>query len=112
MRKVKARPKIGWQLGIKYNDGYCEAARSDAGPAVVVSYFISGVAALLSILCYTEFSVELPVAGGSFAYLRVELGDFAAYNATGNILFEYMIASASVARSWASYFATLCKSPT
>lgn len=85
-----------------------EAARNDAGPAVVVSYAISGFAALLSVLCYTEFSVELPVAGGSFAYLRVELGDFVAYIAAGNILFEYVVAGASVARSWTSYFATLC----
>ncbi|KAK2643064.1 hypothetical protein Ddye_024827 [Dipteronia dyeriana] len=85
-----------------------EAARNDAGPAVVISYLISGTSALLSVLCYTEFSVELPVAGGSFAYLRVELGDFIAYIAAGNILFEYVVAGASVARSWTSYFATLC----
>lgn len=85
-----------------------QAARNDAGPAVVISYFISGVSALLSVLCYTEFSVELPVAGGSFSYLRVELGDFMAYIAAGNILFEYVVAGASVARSWTSYFATLC----
>ncbi|PQQ21215.1 cationic amino acid transporter 1 [Prunus yedoensis var. nudiflora] len=68
----------------------------------------SSVSALLSVLCYTEFSVELPVAGGSFSYLRVELGDFVAYIAAGNILFEYVVAGASVARSWTSYFATLC----
>lgn len=85
-----------------------EAAKNAAGPAVVISYFISGVSALLSVLCYTEFAVELPVAGGSFAYLRVELGDFVAYIAAGNILFEYIVAGASVARSWTSYFATLC----
>ncbi|KAL6313358.1 hypothetical protein AAG906_001069 [Vitis piasezkii] len=35
-----------------------------------------GLSALLSVLCYTEFAVEIPVAGGSFSYLRVELGDF------------------------------------
>ncbi|WCJ24262.1 Cationic amino acid transporter 1 [Euphorbia peplus] len=85
-----------------------EAARNYAGPAVLVSYLISGISALLSVLCYSEFAVELPVAGGSFAYLRVELGDFVAYIAAGNILFEYIIAGAGVARSWTSYFATLC----
>ncbi|XP_022748728.1 cationic amino acid transporter 1-like [Durio zibethinus] len=84
-----------------------EAARNHSGPAVVVSYLISGVTALISVLCYTEFSVELPVAGGSFTYLRVELGDFIAYIAAGNILFEYAVAGASVARSWTSYLATL-----
>ena len=46
-------------------------------------------------------------AGGSFAYLRVELGDFMAFIAAGNILLEYCIGGAAVARSWTSYFATL-----
>lgn len=48
------------------------------------------------------------LSGGSFAYLRVELGDFVAYIAAGNILLEYVIGGAAVARSWTSYFATLC----
>ncbi|GJY35826.1 cationic amino acid transporter 1-like protein [Tanacetum coccineum] len=85
-----------------------EAAHDLAGPGVIISYLISGCAALLSVICYTEFAVELPVAGGSFAYLRVELGDFVAFIAAGNILFEYVVAGASVSRSWTSYFATLC----
>nr|CAD1819677.1 unnamed protein product [Ananas comosus var. bracteatus] len=66
------------------------------------------VSAMLSVFCYyTEFAVEIPVAGGSFAYLRVELGDFVAFIAAGNILLEYVIGGAAVARSWTSYFATL-----
>lgn len=83
-------------------------ARTAVGPAVVLSYVVSGVSALFSVFCYTEFAVEIPVAGGSFAYLRVELGDFVAYIAAGNILLEYVIGGAAVARSWTSYFATLC----
>ncbi|KAK4488151.1 hypothetical protein RD792_003893 [Penstemon davidsonii] len=85
-----------------------QEANEDAGPAVVLSYVVSGLSALLSVFCYTEFAVEIPVAGGSFAYLRVELGDFVAFIAAGNILLEYMIGGAAVARSWTSYFATLC----
>lgn len=38
-------------------------AREVAGPAVVLSYVISGVSAMLSVFCYTEFAVEIPVAG-------------------------------------------------
>ncbi|XP_010245195.1 PREDICTED: cationic amino acid transporter 1-like [Nelumbo nucifera] len=83
-------------------------ARNDAGPAVILSFVVSGISAMLSVFCYTEFAVEIPVAGGSFAYLRVELGDFAAFIAAGNILLEYIVAGAGVARSWTSYFATLC----
>lgn len=83
-------------------------ARDHAGPAVVLSYVVSGISALLSVFCYTEFAVEIPVAGGSFAYLRVELGDFVAFIAAGNIILEYVIGGAAVARSWTSYLATLC----
>ncbi|KAF5472566.1 hypothetical protein F2P56_009277 [Juglans regia] len=83
-------------------------AKEHAGPAVVLSYVVSGISAMLSVFCYTEFAVEIPVAGGSFAYLRVELGDFMAFIAAGNILLEYVIGGAAVARSWTSYFATLC----
>ncbi|XP_047949265.1 cationic amino acid transporter 1-like [Salvia hispanica] len=85
-----------------------QEAHIHAGPAVVLSYAFSGLSALLSVFCYTEFAVEIPVAGGSFAYLRVELGDFVAFIAAGNILLEYIIGGAAVARSWTSYFATLC----
>ncbi|PHT38488.1 Cationic amino acid transporter 5 [Capsicum baccatum] len=62
-----------------------EATKNIAGPAVLLSDVISGTAALFSVLCYSEFSVEIPVAGGSFAYLRVKLGDFVASIAAGNI---------------------------
>ncbi|XP_062211904.1 cationic amino acid transporter 1-like [Phragmites australis] len=84
-----------------------QEARDAVGPAVVISYVVSGVSAMLSVFCYTEFAVEIPVAGGSFAYLRVELGDFMAFVAAGNILLEYCISGAAVARAWTSYFATL-----
>lgn len=84
-----------------------EEARNNAGPAIVLSYVASGVSAMLSVFCYTEFAIEIPVAGGSFAYLRVELGDFAAFITAGNILLECILGGAAVARSWTSYFTTL-----
>lgn len=84
-----------------------QEAKNDAGPAVVLSYVVSGISAMLSVFCYTEFAVEIPAAGGSFAYLRVEMGDFMAFIAAGNIIFEYVIGGAAVSRSWTSYLATL-----
>ncbi|CAF2130556.1 BnaA03g58530D [Brassica napus] len=84
-----------------------QQAKGESGPAVVLSFVVSGVSAMLSVFCYTEFAVEIPVAGGSFAYLRVELGDFMAFIAAGNIILEYVVGGAAVARSWTSYFATL-----
>ncbi|KAJ8433903.1 hypothetical protein Cgig2_004625 [Carnegiea gigantea] len=84
-----------------------QEAHNHAGPGIVLSYVLSGLSAMLSVFCYTEFAVEIPVAGGSFAYLRVELGDFVAFIAAGNILLEGIVGSAAVARGWTSYFTTL-----
>ncbi|KAL8513283.1 hypothetical protein ACS0TY_019475 [Phlomoides rotata] len=84
-----------------------QEARDHAGPAIVLSYVASGLSAMLSVFCYTEFAVEIPVAGGSFAYLRVELGDLAAFITAGNILLESVVGSAAVSRAWTSYFTTL-----
>lgn len=78
-----------------------------AGPSIVLSYAISGLSALLSVFCYTEFAVEIPVAGGSFSFLRVELGDFIAFVAAGNILLEAIVGAAGLGRSWSSYFSSI-----
>ena len=37
--------------------------KNHVGPAVVLSYVISGISAMLSVFCYAEFAVEIPVAG-------------------------------------------------
>ncbi|KZV46345.1 cationic amino acid transporter 5 [Dorcoceras hygrometricum] len=84
-----------------------QEAHNHAGPAIVLSYVASGISAMLSVFCYTEFAVEIPVSGGSFAYLRVELGDLAAFITAGNILLESIVGTAAVARAWTSYFTTL-----
>ncbi|CAN6453073.1 unnamed protein product [Victoria cruziana] len=84
-----------------------QEAHEHAGPAIVLSYVVSGLAAMLAVFCYTEFAIEIPVAGGSFAYLRVELGDFVAFIAAANLLLESIIGGAAVSRAWTSYFATL-----
>ena len=51
-----------------------QATRLYAGPAVIVSYVVAGVSALLSALCYSEFAVHVPSAGGAFSYVRITLG--------------------------------------
>ncbi|KAL7129300.1 hypothetical protein ABFS83_13G057000 [Erythranthe nasuta] len=87
-----------------------QETHNHAGPAIVLSYAVSGLSALLSVFCYTEFAVEIPIAGGSFSYLRVELGDFIAFIAAGNILLEGLVGAAGLGRSWSSYFASIIKS--
>ncbi|KAK3133869.1 hypothetical protein QOZ80_6AG0542150 [Eleusine coracana subsp. coracana] len=84
-----------------------QEARFDAGPAIPLAYAAAGFSALLSSFCYAELATEIPSAGGSFAYLRVELGDLAAFLAAGNILLEAVVGAAGLGRSWTSYLAAL-----
>ncbi|XP_059662804.1 cationic amino acid transporter 8, vacuolar [Cornus florida] len=84
-----------------------QEAHDTAGPSIVLSYAASGLSAMLSVFCYAEFAVEIPVAGGSFSYLRIELGDFIAFIAASNILLEAIVGAAGLGRSWSSYFASI-----
>jgi len=43
--------------------------KNTVGPAVVLSYIVSGISAMLSVFCYTEFAVEIPVAGTYFGVI-------------------------------------------
>lgn len=47
------------------------AAKSYSGPGVIVSVLISGVAALLTSVCYGELAVEYPLSGAAFSYTMV-----------------------------------------
>ncbi|XP_030491588.2 cationic amino acid transporter 7, chloroplastic [Cannabis sativa] len=82
------------------------ASRLYCGPAVVLSYAIAGVCALLSAFCYTEFAVDMPVAGGAFSYLRVTFGEFAAFITGANLVMDYVMSNAAVARGFTAYLGT------
>ncbi|KAF8380611.1 hypothetical protein HHK36_028099 [Tetracentron sinense] len=94
---------VGGMLGVGVFVTTGHVALKISGPAVFISYIIAGISALLSSLCYTEFSVEIPVAGGAFSYLRVTFGEFVGYFAGANILMEYVLSNAGVARSFTEY---------
>lgn len=95
---------VGGMLGVGVFVTTGRAAQL-SGPSVFLSYLIAGISALLSSLCYTEFSVQIPVAGGAFSYLRVTFGEFVGYFAGANILMGYVLSNAAVGRSFTEYFA-------
>lgn len=65
---------VGGMLGVGVFVTTGPVARDTSGPSVFISYIVAGISALLSALCYTEFSIDIPVAGGAFSYLRVTFG--------------------------------------
>ncbi|XP_042510466.1 cationic amino acid transporter 6, chloroplastic-like isoform X2 [Macadamia integrifolia] len=103
---------IGGMVGAGVFVSTGKAYREDAGPAVVLSFAIAGLCALLSAFCYTEFAVDMPVAGGAFSYLRVTFGEFAAFLTGANLVMEYVFSNAAVARSFTAYLGTAIGIPT
>eukprot|EP00884_Botryococcus_braunii_P001078 jgi/Botrbrau1/10971/Bobra.0383s0025.1 len=87
------------------------AAHDLAGPSVVLSYMMAGFAALLAGLCYTEFVVEQPIAGGAFNYIFLTFGELAAWIVASNMILEYTLSGAAVARGFSAYLATLLGYP-
>lgn len=78
MRKLKwydlVALGVGGMLGVGVFVTTGPVALHHSGASVFISYIIAGISALLSSFCYTEFSVQVPVAGGAFSYLRLTFG--------------------------------------
>jgi APA family basic amino acid/polyamine antiporter len=79
------------------------AAAEHAGPAVILSYILAGVACALAGLCYAEFAAMLPVSGSAYSYSYATLGEFVAWFIGWNLVLEYMFAAATVAVGWSGY---------
>ena len=77
-------------------------AHDAAGPAIIVSYLIASLAAGLSALCYTEFAVDMPIAGGAFNYVAIECGEVFGWISGWNLVLEYTLSVAAVGRGFRS----------
>jgi APA family basic amino acid/polyamine antiporter len=80
------------------------AAVDHAGPAVVLSFAVAGVASALAALCYAEFATMIPIAGSAYSYSYATLGELAAWIIGWDLILEYGVASAAVASGWSGYF--------
>lgn len=80
------------------------AAAEFAGPALVLSFALAGLACALAGLCYAEFSSMLPVSGGAYSYTYASLGEALAWLVGCCLTIEYLFAASVVAVGWSGYF--------
>jgi amino acid transporter len=79
-------------------------AANDAGPGVLLSYAIAGVACALAALCYAEFASMAPVAGSAYTYAYATLGELLAWIIGWDLILEYAMSAATVGADWTKYF--------
>ncbi len=80
-----------------------QAAAAHAGPAIVLSMLLAGLAAALAGLCYAEFASTVPISGSAYTYGYATLGEFVAWIIGWDLILEYALGAATVAVGWSGY---------
>ncbi len=81
-----------------------KAAATNAGPAIVLSFVVSGIACAFAGLCYAEFASLIPIAGSAYTYGYATLGEIFAWIIGWDLVLEYALGAATVASGWSGYF--------
>jgi APA family basic amino acid/polyamine antiporter len=72
----------------------------EAGPAVIGSFMLSGLACVFVSLCYAELASMVPIAGSAYTYAYATLGEVVAWIIGWDLILEYGISVAPTAASW------------
>ncbi|MCK2214196.1 amino acid permease [Actinomadura sp. ATCC 31491] len=75
-------------------------AATAAGPGVILSFMIAGIACLLACLCYAELSSTIPASGSAYTFTYVIFGEVWAWVIGWALILELQLAAAVVARAW------------
>ncbi len=108
-QNLSALDLIGFGIGIVIGTGIFTLtglqAHDNAGPAVTISFLIAGAVALLAALCYAELASAVPTAGSSYTYSYTTIGEIFAWIIAWDLILEFALGSAVVARGWSGYLA-------
>jgi APA family basic amino acid/polyamine antiporter len=83
-----------------------DASRPGAGPALILSFVVTGVACGFAALCYAEFAAMVPISGSAYTYAYATLGELVAWIIGWDLIIEYAVGNVAVAISWGNYFKT------
>jgi APA family basic amino acid/polyamine antiporter len=82
-------------------------AAQNAGPAVVLSFILAGIASVFAALCYSEFASLVPMAGSAYTYGYATLGELIAWIIGWDLILEYAVGAITVAIGWSGYVVSL-----
>jgi APA family basic amino acid/polyamine antiporter len=80
------------------------AAATQAGPAVILSFVIAGIACAFAALAYAELAAAVGGCGSAYGYSYAAFGELIAWIIGWDLILEYGVATAAVANGWAGYF--------
>lgn len=80
------------------------AAATKSGPAIVISFIISGIASSFAALSYSELSTMIPVSGSAYTYSYATMGELMGWIIGWDLILEYLVAAAAVSVGWSGYF--------
>jgi APA family basic amino acid/polyamine antiporter len=86
-----------------------QAAAQYAGPAIVLSFIISGIACAFAGLCYAEFASMIPISGSAYTYAYTTMGEFLAWIIGWDLILEYLFAASTVSVGWSGYVVSFLK---
>jgi APA family basic amino acid/polyamine antiporter len=80
------------------------AAATHAGPAIVLSFVLAGIACACAALSYAELSAAVGGAGSAYGYGYAGLGELPAWIIGWMLILEYTVSVSAVAVGWSGYF--------
>jgi len=83
------------------------AAATRAGPAIVLSFVLSGIGCAFAGFCYAELASSIPVAGSAYTYAYATLGEIFAWIIGWDLILEYAVGAITVSIGWSGYFVKL-----
>ncbi|SDE82359.1 amino acid permease [Sporomusa acidovorans] len=86
------------------------AAAKYAGPGIMLSFVLSGLACAFAALAYAELASMVPVTGSAYTFAYVAIGEVVAFAVGWALICEYTIGSAAIAAGWSGYMVGLLKS--
>ncbi|MFC4442170.1 amino acid permease [Caulobacter henricii] len=86
-----------------------QVASANAGPAIMLSFIVAGIACALAGLCYAELASTMPVSGSAYTYAYGTLGEVFAWIMGWLLVLEYGVAASTVAVGFSGYIVSFLK---